>query len=229
MATTEIESDGEFVRLHEGLHASEQAAIDRERIGHEKQHNADKVALEAALTSEQRRLAEHQIAHEAAHQAHSEMHKAEGVALSAALEAEQRRLAVHNTAHDHAHTAHESVHKNALDAHNAMHSAEDRAVNLAQMSMDKRLDGMNEFRDQLRDQASTFVGNDQFDAFVSQYERAHQEVVALIATEREERRANEGKDKGQSSTVAWIFAGLGAASTILAMIIIFSNFATASP
>lgn len=216
----------ELSRLHERTHDSEQAAVDRERIGHEKQHTAEKVGLEAALASEKRRLAEHQVAHDAAHTAHSEMHEMEGTALNAALEAEQRRLQVHNTAHDHAHNAHEQLHKNALDTHAAQHMMEDKAVDLAQQAMDKRLDGMNEFRDQLRDQASTFVRRDQLEAFIAQYERAHTEVVMLIATEREERRANEGRDRGTSGTIGWIFAGLGALATILSIVIVVANFAS---
>lgn len=214
----------EFVRLHERKHDSEQEAVDRERIGHEKQHSAEKVGLEAALASEKRRLAEHQVAHDAAHTAHSEMHDMEGTALNAALEAEQRRLQVHNTAHDHAHNAHEQLHRSAYDAHVAQHGAEDRAVDLAQKAMDKRLDGMNEFRDQLRDQASTFVRRDQLDSFIAQYERAHAEVVSLIATEREERRADEGRDTGSLDARTLTFSIVGVLIAISVLVLGIAQF-----
>ncbi len=41
--------------------------------------------------------------------------------------------------------------------------ASQAAVNKAEQSMNKRLDGMNEFRQQLKDQGATFVTRDQFE------------------------------------------------------------------
>lgn len=160
---------------------------------------------------------------------HLEKHDMEQTAVKAALAAEERRLHDHATSHAQAHDAHERIHKISDDSHREQHGAEQRAVEAAVKAMDRRLDSMNEFRDQLRDQAGTFIRREQLEAFITQYERAHDEVLALIATEREERRANEGVKKGMSQTTGLIVTAIGVVGTVLGIIIVLSNVLTTAP
>ncbi len=46
----------------------------------------------------------------------------------------------------------------------------DKAVDLLAAQLEKRLEGMNEFRTQLKDQASTFITRDQHDTLVKRVE-----------------------------------------------------------
>lgn len=165
---------------------------------------------------------------------HLEKHGMEQTAVKAALAAEERRLFDHATSHAAAHASHESIHDVTARAHHDQHAAEQRAVEAAVKAMDRRLDSMNEFRDQLRDQAATFIRREQLESFIGQYERAHDEVLALIQTEREERRKNEsdhalihsgseGVKKGMSQTTGIIVAAIGVVGTVLGIIIVISN------
>lgn len=127
---------------------------------------------------------------------------------------------------DERHKAHADEHRIHERAHEREHVATETAIATATANLDKRLDTMNEFRDQLRDQAATFIRRDQFEAFVAHYERAHDEVLQLVATEREERRANEGKSKGVGQSFGWIIASIGLVGSILGIIIVLSNVLT---
>lgn len=53
------------------------------------------------------------------------------------------------------------------EAHKREHYHGDVAVQKAYETMDKRLEGMNEFRDQLRDQAATFARRDYVDTVIA--------------------------------------------------------------
>src|SRR5688500_14424288 len=88
---------------HLEKHELEQAAIDRERVGHEKQHSNEEKALETALDADRARLIDHRVAHEAAHASHEKLHEAfsdahrqqhdsEQEAVKAATSALNRRL-----------------------------------------------------------------------------------------------------------------------------------------
>ena len=225
---------------HLEKHALEQAGLtsaisevqkrsDHDRLDHTEKHKTDQTAIEKAMDNEQRRLAEHQVTHEAAHDAHSEKHESDKEALETALASEQRRLAAHREAHDAAHAAHEALHDNANITHKDQHVAEYRAVEAAQASMDKRLDTMNEFRDQLRDQAATFVRREALEVLDSYIDRRYEELRSLIGSEREERRANEGNRQGVSGSLGWIIAALGAAATIISIVVVLSNVLTTPP
>jgi hypothetical protein len=157
---------------------------------------------------------------------HLEKHEMEQESVKTALAAEKQRDEDHRTAHSAAHHAHEVLHEVYEQSHQERHKAEQRALEAAVVAMDKRLDSMNEFRDQLRDQAATFVRREQLEEFITRYERAHDEVLGLVQTEREERRANEGSRRGTSSSIAWIIAAISAVGGVLGIIIVISNVLT---
>ena len=201
---------------------------------------AQKQAGELFLSGHLEKHALEQRAADEAAAAHADKHVAEQKAESTALEAERHRLLDHRIAHEAAHASHEKLHEAYDDAHKEQHASEQRAVDAAVKAMDRRLDSMNEFRDQLRDQAATFIRREQLEAFIAQYERAHDEVVQLIRTEREERRGNEathalvhgneeGQKKGISQSTAIIVGAIGLAATIITVVVVIINFLTATP
>lgn len=72
------------------------------------------------------------------------------------------------------------------EAHAREHALTGDALDKAAVSMEKRLESMNEFRDQLREQASTFVRRDMMDQRIAAIiSRAEQDMRAI--TERIDR------------------------------------------
>ena len=161
--------------------------------------------------------------HEQAREAHVGLHVSDRRAVETALEAEQRRLEEHRTAHAAAHEAHSALHDSSNAAHVDQHRAEQRAIEAATTAMDKRLDAMNEFRDQLRDQAASFVRRDQLESLDASVDRRYEELRSLIATEREERRSNEGARRGINQSTAFIVGAIGLTGTIVGILVVVVN------
>jgi hypothetical protein len=115
-------------------------------------------------------------------------------------------------------------------AHKSVHSAESEARDKAERSIDKRLEGMNEFRDQLRQQASTFLTIAVFEAWKEEYRRAHDELRALIIelqkTDLGTAERRSGLVKGQGMVIAAIVGSISLVGTILGIIIVLSNVLT---
>ena len=91
---------------------------------------------------------------------------------------------------------------------------QETALNIARESMEKRLDGMNEFRGTLKDQASTFLPSKEYDA-----------KHALIQTQVDDLRLSkatlEGKARMSSVYIAW---GIGMISLLIAAIGLIHSF-----
>lgn len=162
-------------------------------------------------------------------QAHDEKHTTENSALETALDADRHRLSDHRVSHEQAHAGHEKLHEAFADAHKQQHASENDAVKAATTALDRRLDGMNEFRAALTEQSQTFARKDALDALDVQAGRQYEELRALIQTEREERRANEGVKRGMSQTTGIIVGAIGVAATLISILVIFANFATGTP
>lgn len=60
-------------------------------------------------------------------------------------------------------TYHERDHRTHLEAHVREHDQTEEALIKAATALEKRLEGMNEFREQLKTQAATFITRDMFD------------------------------------------------------------------
>lgn len=78
----------------------------------------------------------------------------------------------------------------------------DRATKLASDTMEKRLEGMNEFRAQLKDQAGTFISRQELEAFKAL-------VDADMRVLREANAKAEGKASQQAVNVSTIIAIVG--------------------
>jgi hypothetical protein len=80
--------------------------------------------------------------------------------------------------------------------------ARDRALNVALANLDRRLDGMNEFRDALRDQGFTFLTKAEYGVFK---ERLELDIRGL----RESRSLLEGKADQKQVNTALILSIIG--------------------
>jgi hypothetical protein len=90
------------------------------------------------------------------------------------------------------------------------------AVKAALTSADKRLEGMNEFRKTLSDQAAKFIIRDEYYA-------AHQALIDKIDGVIVRIAAQEGSNKGSELTKANIIAYFGVAVAIITVIVIWAN------
>lgn len=212
----------ELVNSHRRVHEYEEDRDQRWVEYHRREHDNDHNEIESWI------------------KAHADQHAYEQRALDVAIEAEQRRLAAHREAHEAAHAAHEALHLAGQKAHDDAHNADLRAEANAIAAMDKRLESMNQFREQLREQTATFVRVDAFETFREERRRAMEsldanfdkridELRALIATEREERRESVGEKKGALDHRAAIFASVGLVGTLLGILIIIMNIWPATP
>ena len=80
--------------------------------------------------------------------------------------------------------------------HDRVHESEVEAVHTARDSMSRRLDGMNEFRDTLRDQQQTFLTR-------QTYELRHEDLVHRIEAAEKAQTAALARLEGRSTAVSW--------------------------
>jgi hypothetical protein len=199
----------ELVQSHRTLHSEAEDA-------HSREHGFDHDAVASWI------------------KAHDRTHISEQRAVETAFSAERTVRGVHAEAHLESHQAHEDRFSDQRIAHNERHDAEDRAEVAALAAMDKRLESMNQFREQLRDQTANFVRTDAFEQFRDErrhalealdqtMDRRFEELRNLIATEREERRESLGVRKGAQDNRSAIYAGVGITGTLLGILIIIMN------
>ena len=84
----------------------------------------------------------------------------------------------------------------------------DDRTELAREAMEKRLDGMNEFRDTLRDQASKFIPRTEYDILCDDVQKL-----------KESRAEMRGKASQNSVIVAYIFAVIGIGIGIVGLLV----------
>lgn len=72
-------------------------------------------------------------------------------------------------------------------------------IALAREAMEKRLDGMNEFRDQLRDQAARFINRDELNAISSHNDEGQARNVEAIQRLSSRMDLMQGSDSGSSN------------------------------
>lgn len=90
------------------------------------------------------------------------------------------------------------------------------AIDKAEKRMDTRLEGMNEFRDQLRDQASRFITRVEFDALM---EKLNASVKSLELT----RATLEGKASQQGLIITAIISTISLLVSITGLILRLSG------
>ena len=155
--------------------------------------------------------------------------------LRIALAAVERERAMHATAHNAAHDAHNREH--ALDARNAVqlleshareHALEADALDKAASAVDKRLEGMNEVRSQLKEQAIEFARSDVVQALFERAMAANNSLTdRVIAIEKLDIKS-EGRGLGQGAVVAYIVTAVTIVGALLGIVVVIANFASAS-
>lgn len=88
------------------------------------------------------------------------------------------------------------------------------AVNKAEMSTEKRFEGVNEFRLQLADQQRTFVSK-------AEYEASHASLINQVNEIKAKLDQYENLKVGGNNTIAYLMAGI---SFIIAIIALSRNF-----
>lgn len=110
----------------------------------------------------------------------------------------------HRISHQREHGQHEKEHERD-------HVATEQAIKVATSSMDKRLDGLNEFRQTLTEQQATFVRRDMLDAFIKDMEKKHDSLATTVEEIRREQANQQGRVLGivAAFSVAVIVINLG--------------------
>ncbi len=172
---------------------------------HQREHDAEADALDKALAADRAQQAEHNLAHEKAHQAHEEKHIAENEAVKTALDAVARERSIHATAHEKEH-----------DGHQREHGLNNLAIEKAEAANDKRFGAANGYRE-------AFEGRVREAATKEAVEGLHKELDRRIqALERNDVKT-EGLRTGQGAIVAYIVTAVGLVGSILAIIIVIAN------
>ena len=86
--------------------------------------------------------------------------------------------------------------------------AVEKAVQVAKIENDRRLEGMNEFREQLREQATHFASNERIDAIEQRYSELRDSVTTFHSQ-------YSGKSQGMSP---FVDIGIRVALIVLALI-----------
>jgi predicted phage gp36 major capsid-like protein len=117
---------------------------------------------------------------------------------------------------DDTHVALKEFIEKILEGHEKLNEARfqavERAVEVANGQMEKRLEGMNEFRDSLKDQASRFFTRDEFHS-------AHGPVLKDIEALKLARATLEGKASQKSVNVAYAIAVIGIVISLIGLAI----------
>jgi hypothetical protein len=155
---------------------------------------------------------------------HAAIHAEQDQSVVTALDAVTREQKTHVIAHEAAHAAHGREHtlvEKATDAatasHDKEHALEKDARDKAENAIDKRLEGMNEVRSQLKEQALTFA----------RVEVVNSLTDRIIAIEKLDIKG-EGRALGQGAVVALIVGAVSFVGAILGIVIVVANFVSAT-
>jgi hypothetical protein len=132
---------------------------------------------------------------------------------------------IHRREHESAEIAHREVHElqskvgeGVVTAYEVRFRLEEKARDTATAAMEKRLEGMNEFRNQLRDQQATFVRREVFDALMERVTNIEKGDVKQA-----------GQRIGQGTVIATIVGAITFVGVVLGIVIVLANFATGTP
>jgi hypothetical protein len=90
-------------------------------------------------------------------------------------------------------------------------AALENATTIAAENMEKRLDGMNEFRAQLKDQANTFISR-------NEYVLTIEKLISDIKTLQLSKANLEGKASQQSVLVAYLISIIGIIIALISLL-----------
>lgn len=196
--------------------------------------------------------------HETDHSSHDHLHQLEHAHEQELARHEENQLGRALTAHEHEHVANELAVKTALasvdqlarlhaDAHSREHMAHEQrhtdaqeAIIKAETSIDKRLESLNEFRSQLRDERSDLASSERVGLLEGNIDRRFTETIKHADEKHEDNRRrieilekgdikSEGKSLGQGAVVAILVTAIGVVGTLLGIVIVIANLVTGAP
>jgi hypothetical protein len=117
--------------------------------------------------------------------------------------------------------------REALEAHEKLdterHLENDRALRKAEIAMDKRLDSLNEFREQLADQQRTFLPraeyNGRHDQLEARIDDIQTRLIAMTSRLDEDVRHTDRSDRYRLSVPSILFAAMGVAVAIVSLFV----------
>ena len=96
-----------------------------------------------------------------------------------------------------------------LEAHRQVHDTTNAQLGKAEVSMERRLEGMNEFRQSLRDQTATFMTRDMADARLSAMADKIEAVDNRVDAQDRWQSGIDGRTIGAAAAVSLIVTLLG--------------------
>jgi len=143
--------------------------------------------------------------------------------VEVALEAVAKASKIHADAHEQQHQAHKEI-----------HDVEKENLDKASIALDRRLEGMNEFRNQLRDQAAKFVDREldvaQNNAMEKRIDQNRDELAALrllIATKvsRDDNKTEFTQNRRADSSLRNSTVGMmvGIAALVVSIVVVAVN------
>jgi F0F1-type ATP synthase membrane subunit b/b' len=144
-------------------------------------------------------------------------------------DAETNQIMGHWTLDDERWRAHEQAHALAQSAHSREHHLVDEALSKAEHATDKRFESVNQFREQLRDQARQLASQEAVDVMRGEIDRRFSEQSRYITEKYEDNRKRieaiekgdvkqEGKGLGQAGLIAAIVTAIVVAGLIIGII-----------
>lgn len=108
-------------------------------------------------------------------------------------------------------SAHQREHEQHAKEHDREHLSTEQAIRVATQSMDKRLDGMNEFREALTSQQATFVRREMLDAYAKEADKKHDILTGVVNGLLREQANQQGRAIGIAAafSVAVVIINLG--------------------
>lgn len=214
-----VTDNGERRRLDDEFRTRREAEAAKE--AHDAIHETERVALETAIgVSDRDRLA-HNDAHDREHDHHTEKHTADREAIKVAMAAVDREREIHADAHAREHLAHEKE-----------HSLSNLAITKAEKATDDRFAAANGYRDQITGLVSQMVTRDQLEVLIKEHDRRYEEQrAAIINLEKGDvgdRSMGRGRAIGQGVVIAAIIGTVSFAGTVLGIVIVIVNIATAA-
>lgn len=118
--------------------------------------------------------------------------------------------------HMRVHERHDAGLEVRLQEHQASHDREheqtEKAILKSEQAVEKRFESVNEFRNQLKDQAATFARIETLDAVKERVFNLEKAAAAHVGTKA-----------GAGDTVRWIFAALSAALVVVTLVTLFTR------
>lgn len=138
------------------------------------------------------------------------------------------RWRAHEDIHVAAHEAHAQLHEALAKGHAREHGLNDLAVSKSEVAYDKRFEAVNEFRDQLRDQAGTFASTERVETMQRDMDRRFEEHRLSITNLEKGDVKQEGRGIGQGAVIAAIVTVITVVGGLLGIVIVLSNLLTKS-